>query len=134
MAVLVQRNIDSLLSKCHDNALGCQLYSGERGQLDPNENAYAFKRLYYEEKDDSTFKYKNFKIRVHRHMYLLHNDLHPTDLNKTQFISHRCHHKRCVAIDHLNLESLAINNKRKMCVSKKKCIGHVGHPNCIFLT
>ena len=114
MAELTKRNIENLLAKCHQNGLGCQIYGGERGQLDPDVNAYAFKRLYYDEKIDSSTKYRNYNLRVHRRMYLLENKLHPNDLNKTDLISHRCHNKRCVAIEHLNLENQGTNNNRKI--------------------
>ena len=46
--------------------------------------------------------------------------------------SHLCHEKTCINPEHLNLESAAINNRRKICANENRCTGHPGYPDCIL--
>lgn len=46
-------------------------------------------------------------------------------------VSHLCHNKMCINIDHLVLESRAQNNKRQICNANKSCT-RAHEPPCIF--
>ena len=47
-------------------------------------------------------------------------------------ISHLCHNKNCIQIEHLQLEPKSVNMSRKMCVSGRQCIGHGQYPPCLL--
>lgn len=47
-------------------------------------------------------------------------------------VSHLCHNKMCVRYEHLTLESIGDNNKRKVCKNTGSCTGHRGGPNCLI--
>lgn len=48
-----------------------------------------------------------------------------------QDISHLCHNRDCISIDHLVLEARWINNSRQICNNQKQCT-EVHQPFCIF--
>ena len=122
--------INNLYEKCIPNALGCQIYAGQKMTLAHSQD-YGWKRLKYPSKDNPN-DLVSYNLRVHRHSFLLHHNLLPTDLTRDIVISHRCHNKRCINVHHLNAESQAVNNDRKSCVQSQQCIGHGTEPNCIF--
>lgn len=52
-------------------------------------------------------------------------------------MSHLCHNKKCLNLDHLNLEPRGINNLRRSCVWGGACSGHVTldgrtYPQCLL--
>lgn len=50
-----------------------------------------------------------------------------------EVVSHLCHHKSCINIQHLSLETKTINEARKKCVSATKCLkNHRGYRNCFL--
>ena len=51
-------------------------------------------------------------------------------------ISHRCHKKRCIRIDHLVAEKRSQNNLRKACKSANVCLGPSQHDGleCVLNT
>lgn len=64
-------------------------------------------------------------------LYAFKNDIAIDD--GTKEISHLCHNKMCLNVDHLSYELKIINLQRKHCVSiGGACIGHTGYANCIF--
>jgi hypothetical protein len=128
MAFNSQKEIDLLLNKCDRNALGCFLYKGEKEKT-PVTNDYGFKKIKYPDQNNNVLKCYN--ARVHKHMFMLSNNIHPRD-SQHLTLSHLCHNKRCINIRHLNNEPQAVNNGRKTCVNIHRCIGHVDYPNCIF--
>ena len=46
--------------------------------------------------------------------------------------SHRCHNKLCINPEHICIEDTKVNNARKVCVARGKCIGHDSHPTCLL--
>ncbi|KAK7481522.1 hypothetical protein BaRGS_00027171 [Batillaria attramentaria] len=47
-------------------------------------------------------------------------------------VSHRCHNKTCVGIDHLSLEPSQVNHDRRHCVECHVCFGHGHYPHCLL--
>lgn len=47
-------------------------------------------------------------------------------------LSHLCHNRTCILPDHLTVETIPINNERKICCSKGLCLGHEGQPECLL--
>ena len=77
-----------------------------------------------------TFRGKRIWLRVCRLIYFLHFNF---ELNSRYQVSHLCHNKKCVNIEHLNYETPVTNNQRKTCNSNRVCCcNHYGEPNCIF--
>ena len=70
-------------------------------------------------------------VDAHRAVYYGHH-ANETPHDEVE-ISHRCHNKRCVRIDHLVAESHSENCQRKICHKKgtSGCLGHTGPP-CIL--
>ena len=75
------------------------------------------------------FREKRRKLKVHRLVYFLKCNMH---LCRTKHISHLCHNKLCLNIEHLSYESATINNSRQLCRENGQCTGHGGHKHCIF--
>ena len=72
--------------------------------------------------------HKRMTVRVHRFLFYLYGFPCMTGRD----VSHLCHNKACVNVNHLSLETRAINNQRKTCVAEKKCFGHVNYRDCIL--
>jgi hypothetical protein len=71
-------------------------------------------------------------IKAHRCVYF---GTHTTEVpDKSVDISHRCHKKRCVRIDHLVAEKRSQNSLRKACRSANVCLGPAQHDGleCVF--
>jgi len=48
-------------------------------------------------------------------------------------VSHLCHERRCVRPDHLEIETMQINNERNNCVYRGRCESrHIGFPPCLL--
>lgn len=77
-----------------------------------------------------TFRLKRQIFTVHRLIYYLENDCH--FYNRSYHVSHLCHNKKCINIQHLSLEPGEINVRRNSCRQSKTCCGHDGFKNCIF--
>ena len=77
------------------------------------------------------FKFRGRRVRVkaHRLCFYIHQGFPSMDGKN---ISHICHEKSCINIDHLSLESTAVNNSRKICLNDGECTGHWGHKRCIL--
>ena len=59
------------------------------------------------------FRKHKIKLRVHRLQMYIHNGCRVIDT--VQHVSHLCHNKLCVRIEHLSLETAQINNNRQIC-------------------
>ena len=78
-------------------------------------------------------------MRIHRLVYLLHHIdefsdfiVPKTDTNGQDLeVSHICHNRLCVNIDHLVLESHMTNCSRRECVAKKICC-KTHKPECLL--
>ena len=67
----------------------------------------------------------SFTQSVHRLMYWLAGG------TPTAQISHLCHNKRCVRLEHLRDESAELNSMRNTCNKEKFCKGHTDAPPCM---
>ena len=76
------------------------------------------------------FRGRRIRLRVHRLIFYLLNDLNPLD--PQIHVSHLCNSKTCINIDHLSYEPAVVNIKRNGCFSNNRCFGHVGFANCII--
>lgn len=77
-----------------------------------------------------TFRGRRIRLRVHRLTFYLLNNAEP--LNCSMHVSHLCHEKLCINIEHLSYEPNAINCQRNLCYEENKCFGHQGYKHCII--
>lgn len=75
------------------------------------------------------FRGKRVKVRVHRLSFYIHSSFSDVRLHN---VSHLCHKRNCIRYEHLSLEPISINNKRKNCVLNGECTGHYGYKSCIL--
>lgn len=94
----------------------CHVWTGST-----NHSGYGIYRPYVEG--------KQHKVIIHRFYFYLKKDV----MDQDGHVSHLCHHKLCVKIEHLSLEPQEVNNSRKTCKFRRRCIGHDGYPQCLFL-
>ena len=108
-----------ILSRGVETPTGCLLWSGERGS-----DGYGLFRFTYDK--------ERYKVRVHRFLFFI--DKRIPHYDKMAQVSHICHNKLCIKMDHLNLEDAATNTERNICsrTPGQRCIGHNGAPNCIL--
>lgn len=45
-------------------------------------------------------------------------------------VSHLCHNSLCINEEHLSVEPHFVNNNRRACTEKNKCISHDPYPQC----
>ena len=76
------------------------------------------------------FRGKRQTFTVHRLQYFLANNCAFSD--HSYHVSHLCHKKLCINIEHLSLEPGHINVERNTCKNLRACKGHDGFKNCIF--
>lgn len=77
------------------------------------------------------FRGRKIKVTVHRLIYYIHYKC--VNIPPHLHISHLCHNKLCVRVEHLSLEPPNINNKRQICKNEGQCTGHYGFANCILI-
>lgn len=70
---------------------------------------------------------RRVKVRVHRAVYFLETG---QVLDPKIHVSHLCHNKLCINLNHLNYEPQGVNNARKVCFNEGVCTGHYGYPAC----
>lgn len=97
---------------------GCQLWSG--GQT---KNGYPTISV--------SLNKKRYQLRAHRLHFHLQSGCQPF-LPGLQ-VSHLCHEKLCMNLDHFSLELAVINNQRKTCNAEGHCFGHGAYRNCIMI-
>lgn len=76
------------------------------------------------------FRGKQIKLTVHRFKFYIHNiNIFTSDMH----VSHLCHNKLCIRLNHLSLEPQSVNNSRKTCALEGQCEGHgSSFPRCLF--
>lgn len=79
---------------------------------------------------ENRFRGNKIKIPVHRLAYFLKHNCEP--LSPEMHVSHLCHNKLCINVEHLSLEPQAINNSRQICKNEGECYGHHGFQNCLI--
>jgi hypothetical protein len=68
---------------------------------------------------------------AHRILYMCH--IKSIDIDKKMDVSHLCHQKLCININHLHLEPHDTNMSRRECQIAGHCIARLKHnPPCIF--
>lgn len=96
---------------------GCHIWYGPH-----NKDGYAIIR--------PQFRGKRITLTVHRLVYFISNDFHFENLEF--HVSHKCHMKKCVNVQHLSFEPAAINVERNLCKADGECRGHYGYGKCIL--
>ena len=66
---------------------------------------------------------------VHRMLYALQRN---AVLDKPPNVSHSCHSKLCVEVEHLVYEPSVVNAQRRSCVTFARCCGHSPYPDCML--
>ena len=107
---------DRLIRRHTISSEGCCLWTGPK-----DKDGYGEIRF--------QFRGKRVKVRVHRLIFYIRTNF--TDM-KNQHVSHICHKRDCINFQHLSLEPIDINNKRKSCNLNGECIGHYGYKSCIL--
>ena len=77
-----------------------------------------------------TMNGKRLKLLAHRLMFFVENS--PVQLCSSIHVSHVCHNKPCVNIDHLLYEPASVNNARKVCTKNGECTGHRAIKRCLL--
>ena len=77
-----------------------------------------------------TLRGKKMRLGVPRLIYFLSKDCKPLTL--AHHISHLCHNKICLNIEHLSFEPGHVNIRRNTCKSNNKCFGHDNYADCII--
>lgn len=78
------------------------------------------------------------RYRAYAHRIVIFHHSGVTSLPSGSEVSHLCHNKRCINIDHLSVEPHAVNNTRIHCYNERHCSSnHVNFdgnklPDCIF--
>jgi hypothetical protein len=103
--------------KSNVSVTGCRLW-----QKDLTADGYATLKITFRGR-------KGVNLRVHRAVYFLH---YGKFANETHHVSHLCHTRNCVNLEHLSLEPQSVNNNRQNCNSEGLCKGHNSYPNCII--
>ncbi|KAH3835674.1 hypothetical protein DPMN_109033 [Dreissena polymorpha] len=96
----------------------CRLWVGEHDRY-----GYAVLR--------ATVAGKRIHFLAHRLAFFLHF-LGTMMLIDTMNVSHICHNKKCIKVEHLSYEPQSVNNSRKKCLATRECTGHHGYPKCIL--
>ena len=71
-------------------------------------------------------------VSSHRFAYMLHTK--NFDLSSDMQVSHRCHNRRCVNIDHLSYEPPNVNQDRQICrgIFPTRCNMHAPYKDCLL--
>lgn len=96
----------------------CRLWTGGLGGSD-----YPRMRL-------TTARRPSTQYGVHQIVYSLNFGI-PLDRERHD-VSHKCHNRLCVNIDHLSYEPRAINVNRNTCKEEHHCRGHGQFRQCIL--
>ena len=79
-----------------------------------------------------SFNHVKSSCTVGKAQYSVNFRLSPYDFPQGFHVSHLCHNKKCIKIQHLSLEPAGINLSRKACVSGGRCLGHGDYPLCLL--
>ncbi|XP_078667899.1 uncharacterized protein LOC144909676 [Branchiostoma floridae x Branchiostoma belcheri] len=107
-----------LLSKAAAVASGCVLWTG-----------HVSKEGYGTTKVKSHFDDRRFTLSVHRLLFFIHTKQR---LTSAMHVSHLCHEKLCLNIEHLSYEPAVVNIQRARCVEDGRCCGHGNYKDCII--
>lgn len=76
------------------------------------------------------FRGRRLCLKAHRVMFALNSP--DVTLTSDMHVSHLCHNRLCVRVQHLSYEPQLINNKRLVCKNDGECFGHYGYKDCIL--
>ena len=100
---------------------GCIIWTGT-----VDKEGYPVKRVTWPNKKSSLCRVQRLVMMVKTGHLLAEMD----DDGETVEVSHLCHYRDCVNVEHLTLETHWINLGRRQCVAAGRCLGH--QPPCIF--
>lgn len=69
-------------------------------------------------------------LKAHRVIFALSNK--DIVLTESKDVSHLCHNRCCVKLEHLSYEPHSINNQRLVCRNEGECFGHHGYSHCFI--
>lgn len=69
-------------------------------------------------------------LKAHRAIFAFANK--DFILDDSQDVSHLCHNRCCVKLEHLSYEPHSINNQRLVCKNESECCGHHGYSHCLL--
>ena len=117
LTVIEKERLTKELNKFERVDSGCKVWKGGTSR-----NGYGELRI--------TIRGKRIRLKAHRAVYALaHRTLTMTD---TMDVSHVCHNKLCVNLEHLSYEPHSVNNNRMVCKNDGECYGHHGFMDCIL--
>ena len=108
-----KQRLNCLISKKYEHLNGCYIWKGA------SPKGYGVLSF--------SFRGKKFKLKAHRVVYYLGFN---QPLSPKMHVSHVCHNKLCVNIQHLSYEPQKINNNRQICAHEGICYGHYGFLDC----
>ena len=111
-----QSTLDSLMSRTEIGTNGCIIFVGNPS------STYGRLNVQFPGKSKQD-------IYVHRLAWMLHNGVDHIPVGFEA--SHLCHIPKCVAIDHIRLETHAENQNRQTCNRYGFCV-YEHDPECIF--
>ena len=75
------------------------------------------------------FRGKRIKVKVHRMVFFLSNS---HGLTPRMHVSHICHNRLCLSLNHLSYEPQRVNNSRLRCKNESECCGHYAFARCLL--
>lgn len=111
---LLERKFSKKVFRYDDNNL-CHLWAGSVSR-----DGYGYLQI--------MIRGKSRKLAAHRLSFFIGHGF--TRLDPSLHVSHLCHNKLCVNLDHLSLEPASVNLARRTCVKENKCLGHTNHESC----
>lgn len=109
--------LKSKLHKFNEDSQGCHIWYGSC-----NRDGYAIIR--------PQFRGKRITLTVHRLVFFFSRNCSFENLD--YHVSHKCHVKKCVNVQHLSFEPALINLERTICFLNNVCVGHYGYGKCLL--
>ena len=81
-----------------------------------------------------TFPWKRDKKTIYTHRFAFMLFTKNFELPKSMQVSHRCHNRRCINVEHLSLEPEQVNKNREHCrgLVPTHCAKHSPYYDCIL--
>ena len=78
-----------------------------------------------------SYNKRKFHPNLHAFIFKVTNNIAPHTSFEGQEVSHLCHNKMCINIDHIRLEPKKINLDRMKCNAHKHCFRHDTYEKCM---
>lgn len=108
---ILSKHFDKYISKCGD----CHPWQGRT-----DKDGYGELRI--------KFRGSRICLKAHRVVFALSNP--HLVLKSSSDVSHLCHNRQCVNLQHLSYEPHSVNNNRMPCKLDGECSGHHGFQDC----